>query len=507
VTVPENRAKPSGAKVRLAVAIIKSDDATPAEPILYLSGGPGGPSLQGEMYGFGALSISGAFLDKHDIVFYDQRGTGLSQPNLFCDELLDFTIEVLKERLTPDEAATENHQRLIACHDRLAAEGVDFRQYSSATSADDIADVMTALDFDTFDLYGISYGTRLALTVMRDHPERVRAAVIDSVVPPNVEDGLTNARTFMRSIEVLAAGCEADPECNAAYPDVEGELWKLVAKANASPFEITIKDREGNPVTIFIDGNAILQGAFSAFYSTDLLRLLPFAANEIANNNTSLLTSLAQQLVFSFSGIARAMQTAVECNENTPFYTNAKLQEELAGVRPEVIAAGIGITTDAGLQQALEECDEFGTSGAPAVENEAVVSDIPTLVFSGQYDPITPPEWGKLAASTLSTSYFFEFPATGHGVILAQVNCALPIVRAFFDDPQTQPDGRCVGQIPPPDFLVSSAAASPTATPASGVIGAPNTGQGKGDADAPAAVGLMLAGGALMVLGALRRRA
>ena len=498
VTVPENRSKPDGTQVRLAVAIIKASQEPVREPILYLSGGPGGPSLQGEMYGFGAAPISAAFLDR-DIIFYDQRGTGLSTPSLYCDEVEAFTLEVLKQGWSVEEAGDRYDQGLRACRARLLDEGVDLAQYSSAISADDIADLMTALGHDTFHLYGISYGTRLALTVMRDHPERVTSAVIDSVLPPNVEGALADGQTFTRSLNVLIDGCAADAECNAAYPDLEQTFWDLVASATADPFEITINDVDGNPVQISVDGNAIVQGAFTAFYSTDVIPLLPFAAYEIAAGNTAILTALAQQIVFAFSGTAVGMTTSVRCSEETPFYTEEKLAQALVGVRQEIIDAGIGITTPELLADSLALCDDWGTLPPPAIENQPVVSDIPTLVFAGQYDPVTPPEWGRLAAETLSTSYFFEFPATGHSVIGPHPACATGIVNAFFDDPQTPPDGSCVAAIPPPDFQVPAAAPTPlppvpTPTAGAGTIAPPDAGAGQPRGDGVSALALLTTG-------------
>jgi pimeloyl-ACP methyl ester carboxylesterase len=295
---------------------------------------------------------------------------------------------------------------------------------------------------------------------------------------------------------VLFADCAADPACNAAYPDLEAKTFALANSANTDPIEITINDSDGNPVEISIDGNAILQGAFTAFYDTGLIPLLPFAAYEIADGNTALLTALAQQIVFAFSGTAVGMQSSVNCNEETPFYTQAKLDEALTGVRQEVIDAHIGITTAPALDRALRFCDDVIGTEPPAIENQAVVSDIPTLALSGQYDPVTPPQWGELAAATLSTSYAFEFPATGHGVITSRPECAGSIASQFFAEPQLAPASGCVSEIPPPAFQLRAAPAptpAPAPTESSGVIAPPDTGSGELAGDRPIQIVLALA--------------
>ena len=164
VVVPENRAKSVGRTVRLAVAVFKATAATGVlDPVVRLGGGPGFSDVQ---YLDGLTVENGKpSQDRRDLVFFDQRGTGLSEPSLRCPEVRDNFISSLAENLRAAEDAARTNAALLKCHDRLAGEGVDFGAYNSAASASDVADVMSALGYGDYNIYGISYGTRLALTI------------------------------------------------------------------------------------------------------------------------------------------------------------------------------------------------------------------------------------------------------------------------------------------------------------------------------------------------------
>jgi pimeloyl-ACP methyl ester carboxylesterase len=90
---------------------------------------------------------------------------------------------------------------------------------------------------------------------------------------------------------------------------------------------------------------------------------------------------------------------------------------------------------------------------APAVENQPVTSDIPTLVLAGEYDPITPPEYGRTAAQALASSFFYELPGLGHGVS-ADNGCAMGLMLDFLAEPAAEPDAACVAEMGGPRFVV-----------------------------------------------------
>jgi fermentation-respiration switch protein FrsA (DUF1100 family) len=87
----------------------------------------------------------------------------------------------------------------------------------------------------------------------------------------------------------------------------------------------------------------------------------------------------------------------------------------------------------------------------PAVQKEPVRSTIPTLILQGEYDPVTPPANGMMAAQTLSKSYFFLFPGVGH-TVSSPYNCPKDVMKAFLENPTEKPDASCISRMPEPFF-------------------------------------------------------
>ncbi|MBF6599393.1 MAG: alpha/beta fold hydrolase [Dehalococcoidia bacterium] len=454
LTVPEDRTKSGPRTVQLAVAVLKSTSASPApDPMLYLSGGPGQPNLSNNMQAF-SRAFAAPVQSKRDLVFFDQRGTGASRPSLACPEVNTAFRAALAADIRGEAQSTGAAAALRACRDRLARDGVDFAAYSSAESAADIADLMQALGYRQYNIYGLSYGTRLALETMRNRPQRIRSVILDSTLPPQAPAEAAAAANFERALKTLVAGCRAEPACAAAYPTLETMYYDLVAQANASPFTVEPADpATGGTSKVVVNGDRILAGTWQALYDTRLLPLLPFAAKSIAGGNTALLTSLAAQVAFTNSDLAQAMTTAVNCNDSTMSLTPGVVASATNGVRQEILDARIGFTTSDDLKRAQDLCRAYGITKADPAETQPVTSSIPTLVLAGEYDPITPPSWGRLAAKTLSRSYFFEFPGSGHAELFGRHDCAIALAASFLDDPSQAPDASCVKALAEPAFL------------------------------------------------------
>ncbi len=218
LTVPENRSKTDSHNIRLYVAIIKSRASKPApDPVLYLEGGPGGSAVMG-IDGWTDTPL----LDTRDLILLDQRGTGYSEPNLTC-----------QANNTSDHPQRNFHtvdDGLQACYDDFVAQGIELSAYNSNENAADVADLRVALGHKEWNLLGISYGTRLALSVMRNHPEGLRSVIIDSVYPPNVNAYEIEEAYLVKVFKILFDGCAANANCNKAFPKLEQVFYNTVGK-------------------------------------------------------------------------------------------------------------------------------------------------------------------------------------------------------------------------------------------------------------------------------------
>lgn len=251
--VPENWAETTGRQIYITYVVLKSTSPTPKQdPILYLEGGPGGSALISiDAY---ASQIFDEMREDRDIVLFDQRGTQFSSPLkcsvLTVDDLFSLGSGSGSGGSDPDLTGSYDEDQLMTdarlaigadtrrCVHELTASGVDLRQYNSVASANDAVALMNALHYPIYNLFGISYGTRLALVMMRDHPNAgFRSVVLDSSFPPEIpgfERFVTEAHEVVMQ---LFADCKLDPVCNDAYPNLKERFKVLLHNAEAAPIE------------------------------------------------------------------------------------------------------------------------------------------------------------------------------------------------------------------------------------------------------------------------------
>jgi pimeloyl-ACP methyl ester carboxylesterase len=440
--VPEDRARPEGRLIRLHVAVFRSDAENPApDPVVHLAGGPGSSSL--EVAGYLFSRGLNAILERRDFVLFDQRGTGFSGPRLDCPERQALTPLLLAGSLSPEESGTAIADAFRRCRDRLTSEGVDLAAYQSAASAADVNDLRAALGYDRVNLYAVSYGTRLALTVLRDYPEAVRSAVLDSTYPLQVNLYTALAPNAGRAFSVLFAGCAADPACNAAYPDLAATFYALVDQLNASPARIGI-NADGVDRIVSLDGGLLIDVLFVGLYNPFVTASMPKMIFDIRQGDYAL---LGERLALYFeASSALGMQMAVQCAEEIPFSGPDDAFAAAQGVQPQ-IAAFFPVS----ILPLFAVCRDWHSEPPDPRENQPVQSDVPALVLAGEYDPITPPAWGQMVAGYLTHSYFFEFPGNGHWVTRSSP-CALEMALAFWEDPASAPNPSCIGALTGLDF-------------------------------------------------------
>jgi pimeloyl-ACP methyl ester carboxylesterase len=286
---------------------------------------------------------------------------------------------------------------------------------------------------------------------MRSYPQGVRSVVLDSTVPAQSHLLLSVPGSTARVFNVLFQGCASDPTCNATYPHLDTTFYALVTQLNAQPVTFQTTDfNTSKQYTVLFNGDALVSVLFDAFYATPYIPYLPEMIHE-ANQGTytHLVTLLYGALQFDDS-VSWGDYYSVECAEDvarvTPAQVTTAAQAYPAAIRQDQLI---------GLEAELPGCQAWGVTPAPASEAQAVSSAIPTIILEDEYDPITPPANGALAAQTLSTSYQFQFPGTGHGAFLSTFtpgNCPATIVNAFWTSPTTKPDGSCTTTMPEPQF-------------------------------------------------------
>jgi pimeloyl-ACP methyl ester carboxylesterase len=456
LTVPEERSSTNGKTIRLHVAVFKSTSTTPApDPVVFLAGGPGGHALEG-------VPISDAwfapFLSDRDFIIFDQRGTGYSEPALDCPEFVDLAYNTLDDDLRAQEAAKRTIETALQCHDRLASQGINLAAYNDSENTADLNDLRLALGYDQWNLYGVSYGTLLALNAMRDFPAGIRSVILDSTLPPQVPGPLDSPANADRVLNTLFDGCAKDVDCNQAYPNLKDTFYRLVDRLNQQPVvENLIHPDDGKSYTVLLNGDRVLFAIYQALYQSSYIPVLPAVIDNASKGIDLLgywvLADLMVKGAEQEKGSSAGMYYSTVCNKQIPFLS-----------RDQVAAASDKYPQQHDVferSEFFDICAKWGAKAAPARVNDPVKSQIAALVLAGEYDPVTPPSYGRLAADGLSHSSYFLFPGLGHGVSTAG-ECPLSITKAFLNAPTQSPDSSCIQQMRGPAFDAPKYA--PTAT-------------------------------------------
>jgi pimeloyl-ACP methyl ester carboxylesterase len=430
LVVPENRGKvlrraapaqedteeDAGRAIRLPFMLFRSRAEKPApDPLVFMTGGPGNSNTSNRRSGKGL-----PFLNDRDFIVLEQRGTKLAEPALECPEVNRVRGEMAAGRATNAtliEAAT-------ACRAKLVAEGVDLDGYNSIESADDLEDLRKLLGYEQWNLFGLSYGTRMMLTYLRRHPAAVRSVVLDSVLPPEANFDEVSARNLLRSLNVMFDACAVDPVCGAANPNLREQFAELVARADREPLKI---DADAT-----VRGAQVVDAIYSALHSPQAIPLIPkIIANASSGNYAAL-----QQLIRDNLGPSRftwGLRLSVWCSEEMPFEDPQRIASQTSPT------LGLGGIDEGAATPAL--CGAWNVAPVPAIENEPVKSDVPVLIFTGEFDPDTPPQWGRRLLSAMPNAKYVEFRGRSHG---AGFNpCGEQIVLAFLRAPREELPVNC----------------------------------------------------------------
>jgi pimeloyl-ACP methyl ester carboxylesterase len=463
--VPENREKADSRYIELHVVKLnstwddeeaeKEDDESLYElepgkrddPIVYLTGGPGAQVT----YYIKRFKDHG--IRKHrDMYILEQRGIGYS--NDFCPYYYTRKPEV-GNVATFDEHLAASLSAAIDCATSATDHGVDLSGYNTFENARDVKALRIALGYDTWNVWGISYGSILGQAYIKTDPEGILAVVLDAIVPLDIRNNTwawQSVTWYDRDLKKLDEICQAQPGCAEEYPNLGQRIREATLVVKDKPISVDIEDTERFPTG-------------KAYFFTDVVAFLPFAfmyeqsnypglpgiiyawADAVENRDEDLFKAIASVSGSFFDG-SQGMTNAILCgdadNEVQAIAGTADIEEF------PVLGAAVG-TVESYARRA-EMCFEHNMVPRGEAEYTPVETDLPALLIEGDMDPITPPPLAKAILPGFANATYVEFPYAGHGPSRS-VECAGDMLNAFYDDPTAEPDLSCVEEMEVPDVF------------------------------------------------------
>lgn len=417
LSVDETRGSGNGRRVALPVAILKAEHPTGAPAVIYLHGGPGGGVVGGLGRGRDGRGTGPRWLGQdQDVVYFDQRGGKLAAPSLDCGVL----------NLTDAGSDSDGTvASLKACAQRWAASGVDLSRYNASEVAKDVQDLRATLHLGMIDLFGVSYGTRIALEVVRDQPQGVRAVVLDSLWPPEAKWAEDGAAPVARAVRLILKLCRDDPTCTAPEKatleqrmDTMAARWMTTPQGPAGGRLYPVDDFAQYMMDAAYSGRdaRALPGVFAKLLAGDFSPLAAYDAGRSEYNEAQHLTHL--------------------CKEQFPFESRAKTVSN-AGDDPYARALARTLLRD------FDVCEGYPVGKPLAGDDGPVVSSLPILIVNAGIDPGCPPELAQSAVKRLAHGQLVIFPYATHGVT-GNSPCAAGIARGFLQAPGKPVDATCV---------------------------------------------------------------
>lgn len=437
--VPAEPGAPDGPQLELFFARIPALTAEPdPEPLVLIAGGPGQSTV--DMY----LQMRAAFEPvrrDRDILLLDQRGTGRSAAGFTC-ELPD---DVVLETARADEVG-----RLVeSCRAELEH---DPRWYTTSAAVADLDRLRRELGVENWQLYGVSYGTRVAQHYLRRYGEHVGAVILDGVVPADLALGPDIAPNAQAALDALFARCEASPPCARRFDALAERFATLQSRLAESPVEVTTAHPvTGERLEVRLTENELRGAVRLLSYNTRTAALLPLIIDAAAGGDYDLLAAQSAWVVQNLTeSLSLPMHNSVVCTEDVPF-----LDADARGAAGGTYLGGAVVDSLASI------CAHWPAGLIDPGLREPVASDVPALVLSGEFDPVTPPAYGeRVIADGLANAVHVVGRAQGHG--LASVGCVPRLMRMFLETPEPDAlDTECLEREAPTPFFLSRSGPAP----------------------------------------------
>ena len=436
LSVFENRETQVGRKIDLNVVVLPAfDQETKGEPLFDLEGGPGDAATGAARF---YATDGKEYRRRRDVVLVDQRGTGKSNPLSIPEEK---TPQHYLREMYPVDYVKKMRQAL--------EQRADLTQYTTSIAMDDLDDVRAWLGYERINLFGLSYGTRAALVYLRQHPERVGTATLMGVAPTYLKMPMYHAEAAARAMDLLLQQCEQDAQCHQAFPQIRDDWTNVLTQLERAPAQVSYSPPDKSPATtVQIQRGVFAEKIRTWMYSRDSASRIPLIIHAAAQGDWApFLRDAIRPSIPDF--IADGMYLSVTCAEDVPFIDQAE-------------ATRLNANNPFGNYRVFQQtraCSMWPRGSIPGNFRDPVSSSVPVLIFSGNMDPVTPPQRGEEVAQYLPNSRHVIVAQAAHGVFgLSDPGCADRLIMEFMDKGDARSlDVSCTERMAPPSFVTSVA--------------------------------------------------
>jgi pimeloyl-ACP methyl ester carboxylesterase len=441
--VPENPADPTGRHISLRVARVPAiNRRKQPDPLFVLAGGPGMAATT--FYASAAFSFERIHRDR-DIILVDQRGTGKSNP-------LNCTLDDDDLYRAADTQIANDAQRCLTTLQKTAR--VEF--YTTSVAVQDLDAVRAALGYQRINLYGVSYGTRVAQHYVRRFPAQTRSVILDGVVPPQLALGTATALNAENALSNILSRCKHDAECNKRFGDAEAKYRSLRGSLHTHSVTVNLADpTSGEPSKLEFTSYHLATVLRLGSYTAEQAALLPLMLHDATNSPSANFTPLAAQFLMvnrSYGDVvAYGMHNSIVCTEDVAFWDLTKVN------RAELEKTYLGTAQLDGLKSI---CSIWPHGPIDPDFHAELRSDVPALLLSGGDDPVTPPTDAEQAKRGFAHGLHVVIEGFGHGQLTAP--CVDRVMANFVAKGAVEGlDVSCVKNDVPMPFFITVGGPSP----------------------------------------------
>ncbi|MBS7256351.1 alpha/beta fold hydrolase [Flavobacterium branchiicola] len=428
LNVPETWGSKDGKTIKIAVTVLKNtSNIKNPDAVVFLQGGPGASGID-NIWSW----LDHPLRKNNDIVLFDVRGTGYSQPRLSTDLGKKF-LEILAKNQTEQEDEKQKTDVAIACKQDLINRKINIDSYNSLAVAEDLHALKSALNYKNWNVYGVSYGTYIAQVYANTYPEDVKSLLLDSAIYDISTYYVENTSNYMNSLKKVFEICKKEKE--EQYPNLEQVYYEVIA------------DLEQHPLTVNVDKSIVSTGKFTynaedfkiaiqqALYNKQLVEIIPLLVYQFHKRNGESLGNLVSAFS-SLLGMDYGVYYCITCNETIPNNDYAKYEQNASNFKG--LNGGVSF-----YKSDFKVCNAWNSNRTENIKKSYDLSNLskaayPILVFSGEFDPITPLSNGKKVAARFKNATYIEAKTYGH--VPAFTRIGREVAENFIDNSNQKPD-------------------------------------------------------------------